>query len=360
MNLDTEYKLSLYEELKSIYKSRKVEIFLVQNIQDDKIYIKKELKEYTKEVYEALKNIESINLPRVYEILETDDKLILIEEYINGDTLQSILEKNNKLDEEVVIKYIISLCDVLSKVHNLNPPIIHRDIKPSNIMISNDNVLKLIDFDIARTYKEGESLDTTFLGTKGYASPEQFGFEQTDCRSDIYAIGIMMNVLTTGKHIKQEENNGILKDIIKKCTNISADQRYQNVNELREDLESKIYKKEINHKYNKEDEEYKEEKILKYIPGFRRGNILFMIVSSIWYLFLVFGLFVFKNTNELITNIILIITLLSLFLIYTNFLNIKDKLPIIRSKKIAIKIFGYLLYTTSMLLLCGGLMTLFQ
>ncbi|MBO3444521.1 protein kinase [Clostridium sp. CCUG 7971] len=357
MNLDIEYKLSLYEELKSIYKSKKVEIFLVQNIQDDKIYIKKELKEYTKEVYEGLKNIESINMPRVYEIFELDEKLIIIEEFINGDTLQAILEKNNKLDEQIVIKYIISLCDILSKIHNLDPPIIHRDIKPSNIIISNDNVLKLIDFDIARTYKDGENLDTTLLGTKGYASPEQFGFDQTDCRSDIYAIGIMMNVLTTGKHIKEEENNGTLKNIIKKCTNISADKRYQSVEELRKDLEMKIYKKEIEIKIKKE---YKEEKILKYIPGFRRGNIIFMILASAWYLFLLVGLFIHKNTAELITNILVVITLLSIYLIYTNFLNIKEKLPIIRSNKKITKIFGYWLYTIVIILLCGVLMSLFE
>lgn len=357
MNLDIEYKLSLYEELKSIYKSKKVEIFLVQNVQDDKIYIKKELKEYTKEVYEGLKNIESINMAKVYEVFELDEKLILIEEFINGDTLQSILEKNNKLEEQIVIEYIISLCDVLSKIHNLNPPIIHRDIKPSNIIINNDNILKLIDFDIARTYKDGENLDTTFLGTKGYASPEQFGFDQTDCRSDIYAIGIMMNVLTTGKHIKEEENNGILKNIIKKCTNISADKRYQCVEELRKDLEAKIYKKEIEIKDKKE---YKEEKILKNIPGFRSGNVLYMILASIWYLFLVFGLFIHKNITELIINTIVIITLLSIYLIYTNFLNIKDKLPIIRSNKKATKIFGYWLYTIVILFLAGGLISLFE
>lgn len=234
MSLNAEFKLSLYEELKLLHKSRKGEIFLVQNIQDEKIYIKKEIKEYTKEIYESISKIDSINMPKIYDLFELNDKLIVIEEFINGDTLQSILEKENKLEEKEVIKYMISLCDILDEIHNLSPPIIHRDIKPANIIISSDNVLKLIDFDIARTYKDGENMDTTLLGTKGYASPEQFGFDQTDCRSDIYAMGVMMNVLTTGKHIKEELNNNLLKDIIKKCTNISADERYQNVLELKE------------------------------------------------------------------------------------------------------------------------------
>ncbi len=310
MNINTEFKLSLYEELKSIHKSRKVEIFLVQNIQDEKIYIKKEIKEYTKEIYESIKNIDSKNIPKIYEILEKEDKLIIIEEFINGDTLQTILEKENKLKESEVIKYMISLCDVLNEIHSLNPPIIHRDIKPANIIISNDNVLKLIDFDISRTYKEGESLDTTLLGTKGYASPEQFGFDQTDCRSDIYAMGVMMNVLTTGKHIKEELNNTLLKDkgyaspeqfgfdqtdcrsdiyamgvmmnvlttgkhikeelnntllkdIIKKCTHISAEKRYDNVIDLKVELKNKLYNEKKTENQNKINTKYytKKEKL---------------------------------------------------------------------------------------------------
>ena len=113
MSLNAEFKLSLYEELKLLHKSRKGEIFLVQNIQDEKIYIKKEIKEYTKEIYESISKIESINMPKIYDLFELNDKLIVIEEFINGDTLQSILEKENKIEEKIVIKYMISLCDVL-------------------------------------------------------------------------------------------------------------------------------------------------------------------------------------------------------------------------------------------------------
>ena len=94
-------------------------------------------------------------------------------------------------------------------------------------------------------------INTTLLGTKGYASPEHFGFDQTDCRSDIYAMGVMMNVLTTGKHIKEELNNASLKDIIKKCANISAQKRYDNVTQLKLELENKIYNKENNQIHKK-------------------------------------------------------------------------------------------------------------
>lgn len=357
MNLNMEFKLSLYEELKLIHKSRKVEIFLVQNIQDEKIYIKKEIKEYTRDVYESIKNIETINMPKIYEVFELNEKLIVIEEYINGDTLQSILERENKLDEKIVIKYMISLCDILEKIHGLNPPIIHRDIKPANIIISNDNILKLIDFDISRTYKEGENMDTTLLGTKGYASPEQFGFDQTDCRSDIYAMGVMMNVLTTGKHIKEELNNTLLKDIIKKCTHISAEDRYDNVLDLKKELINKLYnssKVEKDNKINMKSSNSNQ----KALPGFRSKNFIYMILSSFWYLFLIMALFVATSSNEFLGNVILIVTMLSIYFIFTNYLGIRNKLPILKSKKILIRLVGYWIYSLVILFIGGELLSL--
>lgn len=365
MNLNTEFKLSLYEELKLIHKSSKIEIFLVQNIQDDRIYIKKEMKEYTREIYEIIKKINSKNIPQIYEILETEKKLIIIEEYINGKTLQGILEEKNKLEEIYVIKYMISLCNVLNEIHSLNPPVIHRDIKPANIIISNDNVLKLIDFDISRTYKEGENLDTTLLGTKGYASPEQFGFDQTDCRSDIYAMGVMMNVLTTGKHIKEELNNTLLKDIIKKCTNISAEKRFENVIDLKIALEDKLYSfNKFEHKKTNSKVQNRREKVdsiknkSKVLPGFRRKNPIYMVGASFWYLFLITGLFIAESFRDFLSNVILIVMLLSIYFLLTNYLGINKKLPLLKNEKILVRIVGYWIYSVVIFFIGGGLLSL--
>ena len=366
MDFNKEFKLSLYEELKLIHKSRKVEIFLVQNIHNEKIYIKKVIKEYTKQVYETIKNINSKNMPKIYEILEVEDKLIIIEEFINGYTLQEILEKENKLDEKEVIRYMISLCDVLNEIHSLSPPIIHRDIKPANIIISNDNVLKLIDFDISRTYKDGENIDTTLLGTKGYASPEHFGFDQTDCRSDIYAMGVMMNVLTTGKHIKEELNSTLLKDIIKKCTNISAQKRYSDVIQLKLELENKLYNRENNQTHKKLFDKYSTKKYIiensnsswRCLPGFRSKNPIYMIGASFLYLFLITGLFVAQSFNEFLGNIILIIMILSIYFIFTNYLGIRNKVPLLKSKKTSVRLVGYWIYAILIFLIGGGILTL--
>lgn len=358
MNIDAEYNLSLYEELKSIHKSRKSEIFLVQNTLDEKFYIKRILKEYTLQVYEELMHVDSKNMAKIYEAFEYEDKLIIIEEFISGHTLQEILERERSLSEDIVIKYMLELCNVLEKIHNLNPCIIHRDIKPANIIISNDGVLKLIDFDISRIYKHGENMDTTLLGTKGYASPEQFGFDQTDCRSDIYAMGIMMNVLTTGKHTKEIENKGKLKYIIKKCTKISAIERYQKVEDLRIDLEKliKLNDKEIKNLYKQKDKLVKKQnnvdfkvkennKLLNVLPGFRTRNKIHMMLAMLWYLFLLIGLVSVDSIKTFIENLLVVGLLLSVFLLYTNFLGIKKKLPMIRSKKKYFSIFGYIVYT---------------
>ena len=216
---------SKYSELTELNNSAKSNVYLVRSEVDGRIYIKKELKNYNIDVYKQIMNIENVYRARVYEVFKCEDSLIVIEEFINGQTLQAILDNEGPLEETKAIKYMINLCSILDVLHNLNPAVIHRDIKPSNIIIDNNGILKLIDFDVSRVYKEERNMDTHILGTKGYAPPEQFGFEQTDCRSDIYSVGVMLNVLTTGKH-------------------------YSNVKELKKALENVLY--------YKGQEEYKE------------------------------------------------------------------------------------------------------
>lgn len=245
-NISFDEMESRYIELLELSNSKKNSVYLVRSQLDEGIYIKKELKNYNLDVYNQIIKIENIYMAKIYEMFKCDDSLIVIEEFINGKTLQRILDDNGSLDEDIAIGYIINLCSILDILHNQTPPVIHRDIKPSNIIIDNSGVLKLIDFDVSRVYKEESNMDTHILGTKGYASPEQFGFEQTDCRSDIYSVGVLINVLTTGKHIKEKLNEGKLKDIIEKCTSLSPDSRYSSVKELQMDLSKILSEKEKN------------------------------------------------------------------------------------------------------------------
>lgn len=180
-------------------------------------------------VYKILMGISHPNLPRIFEVQQNGDTVFVLEEYIDGITVADILE--NGLYTEQGVKAVVSpLCDALQVLHENS--IIHRDIKPENVMITNDGNVKLIDFDAAKLYKPHRSADTNVIGTVGYAAPEQFGISQSDGRTDIFALGILMNVMLTGEHPSKKLYHGKLSKMILKCTQIDPDKRYQTVMDL--------------------------------------------------------------------------------------------------------------------------------
>ena len=180
-------------------------------------------------IYNMLKNISHPNLPKIYSVQSNGTKCEVIEEYINGTTVADIL-KSGLYTEDGVCSIIKNICSALDTLHSLN--IIHRDIKPENIMIDSSGNVKLIDFDAARIFKTYQPQDTSFIGTAGFAAPEQYGINQTDCRSDIFALGILMNVMLTGEHPSKKLYDGKLGKVIETCINIDPNKRYPNVREL--------------------------------------------------------------------------------------------------------------------------------
>lgn len=184
-------------------------------------------------VYRALLKISHPNLPEIYEVQKIATKSIVLEEFINGVTVADILE-NGLYTEKGVKTIVSSLCDALGILHEKR--IIHRDVKPENVMITNDGVVKLIDFDAAKFYKPYRSEDTRVIGTVGYAAPEQFGISQSDGRTDIFALGVLMNVMLTGEHPSKKLYQGKLTKIIIKCTQIEPGKRYQTIFDLRKSL----------------------------------------------------------------------------------------------------------------------------
>lgn len=140
------------------------------------------------------------NLPQVIDVFEEGGKHYLVMEYIEGQTLEKILEGTGcPLPEPRVLGWAEQLCDVLAYLHAQNPPIIYRDLKPANVMEENQTkIVKLIDFGIARFHKTGKTRDTVAIGTPGYAPPEQYGKGQSDARSDVYALGVVLHQLLTG------------------------------------------------------------------------------------------------------------------------------------------------------------------
>ena len=185
------------------------------------------------EAYRKLLTLKHKNMPEILEVVEFEDKILVLEEYIDGVTLFDLINEN-LYKENQVKKLVRELCDILSFLHSFN--IIHRDIESENVMFENSTqILKLIDFDSARIYKKYCPRDTEYLGTVGYAAPEQYG-GVSDRRTDIKQVGELMKVMLTGETSDKIPYNGELADVIAKCIHISPDKRFQTAKELKRSL----------------------------------------------------------------------------------------------------------------------------
>ena len=231
---------------------------------------------------ELMMRLDHPSIPRIVDIIdrENDPQIYIVMDYVEGDSLDKILTEYGAQPQDLVIDWAKQICDTLGYLHSQKPPIIYRDMKPGNIMLKPEGNLKIIDFGISREYKEQNLADTTILGTRGYAPPEQFGSRQTDARSDIYALGMTMHHLLTGvdprpksyeyipiRQWNPELSSG-LERIIDKCTALAPEDRYQNCNELMYDLE---HYEEIGDEYKK-----KQKKKLGVFIGFVALSVIFL------------------------------------------------------------------------------------
>lgn len=217
--------LSLYDEESSI--NDRCDILLVRNMETGERFVKKILSTYDAEIYRYLQENPIPLMPRITGVYESDNYLIVIEQYIEGETLQELLSEQLFSAPDAVLMARI-LCRILKKLHSQTPPIIHRDIKPSNIMLGKDGRLYLLDMNAAKWYREGESEDTRLLGTQYYAAPEQlgYGFSASSEKTDIYALGVLLNVMVTGKLPKEEKAPEPIWSIVKNCISLDPESRY--------------------------------------------------------------------------------------------------------------------------------------
>ncbi|MGM9987416.1 MAG: protein kinase [Bacillaceae bacterium] len=198
-----------------------------------------------------LKKLDHGSLPKIYDIIESEGDIYVVMDYVEGESLKEKLNREKKIAVDEVIDWASQLSDVLGYLHTRKPhPIIYRDMKPDNIMLTPDGKIKLIDFGIAREYKQENETDTTNLGTKAYAAPEQMAGKQTDERTDIYSLGVTLYHLVTGKSLNEApfEIRPIrtwdsslpegLEYIIQKCTQAEPGERYQSCRELSLDLQN--------------------------------------------------------------------------------------------------------------------------
>ncbi len=228
MRESEKYKLSVYEAIETLRETEDARVELVRSTLDGELYIKKTYMDDKRAVYRQLAEIESPGVPRVYEIFFGADTII-IEQYIEGSTLYSLIEEGRCFSRAELEKLVFGLMDAIAALHRAN--IIHRDIKPGNIVIRPDGSPVLIDYGIARAYSKNCQGDTEHFGTIGYAAPEQFGFSQSDFRTDIYALGITVNELLC------EKNSWKTLDIaVAKCKEFDPEHRFQSIGELQKFL----------------------------------------------------------------------------------------------------------------------------
>lgn len=246
-----------YEILKKIGEGGMSSVYLAMDQRLNKQWAVKEIKKRARDMNNEIviqsamaeanmiKKLDHPALPRIVDIIDNGNMIFVIMDYIEGETLGKVIKEKGAQPQEYVVEWALQLCDVLDYLHTRRPPVIYRDMKPENIMLKPDGNIKLIDFGIAREYKEHKTSDTVGLGTRGYAAPEQFGGKaQTDARTDIYCLGMTMHHLLTGKNPSEPPyeiypirhwdpllSTG-LEAIVQKCINLDPDKRYQSCAEL--------------------------------------------------------------------------------------------------------------------------------
>lgn len=210
---------------------------------------------------DMLKKLRHPNLPSIIDVIDSEDSFLIVMDYIEGKALSDALLEYGAQPQEKVLDWAIQICDVLEYLHTRTPAIIYRDMKPANVMLKPDGTVMLIDFGIAREYKEKNLADTIPMGTVGYAAPEQFGgMGQTDARTDIYCLGATLYHLVTGcnpseppydicpiRQINPALSAGLEK-ILLKCVQRNPDDRYQSCAELMYALE---HYEEVDDKYRR-------------------------------------------------------------------------------------------------------------
>ena len=384
MTLEEESRLSFYRELTVL--DEKKNIVLVQDIRNSELCVKKTLDIYSRDVYEQLASVRIEGVPAVKECVADDGKLIVVEEYVQGRSLKQVLDEQGLLNEEQAYEIAVQLVDILVRLHQLEPAIVHRDIKPSNIIIEKNRHVNLIDFNAARHVNADKNEDTRMLGTVYFAAPEQFGFGQSDERTDIYALGATINYIMTGDKPGAGIAECRFSDILKKCLMVDAKDRYQSAEELRGVLDMLNYsivqdnRKKAETAFGKDNtisvvrtyrnirdiivKMYRKYQKRNYdidtswrrylLPGFRRLNVVYCMIALVRYAVIVWMTITFAVTDSktgipvtggelTMYKIAVFVLLFGMTMWFGNYLNIRRKLPGMKKINVlsTILTFGY-------------------
>ncbi|BCJ93014.1 protein kinase [Anaerocolumna cellulosilytica] len=331
MELSKRLSISYYKNIATLNDEHQV--YLVQHQETKKIFIKKKLYVYNTNIYLQLQATPIEGIPQIIELYEDDSSLTVIEEYISGETLQDKIDARSLVQSDITY-YIKELCKILSRLHNLNPPIIHRDIKPSNIIIAPYNRVVLLDFNAAKYFTDIKLPDTVLLGTQGYAAPEQYGFGSSTQQTDIYAIGVLLRELASSLEI---QTHGF-DDLIVKCTQINPSDRFMSVSELGKKLRTEPAGS------------FLQIELWKSLipPGFRTRALWRMALGTIGYVLIFFLSLTLEIENVAgtilwVDRIFCLLMLLCIVFTGTNYLNMQRIIPLCKHKSRIIHYLGIII-----------------
>lgn len=316
-----------YEVIKPLNKEGTA--LLCRTLSTGDLFVQKKLQVYDYSIFKYLMDRQPKGIPKIYSIHADDNTLTLTEEYIEGSTLNAILEEAGPFSPQEGVEILKEICDILAPLHALNPPIIHRDIKPSNILLGNNGQIYLLDFDAATKYASGKDQDTVLIGTTGYAAPEQYGFKASEPRADIYALGRLAQDVFIGEHVSPENYTGPYQSVIERCLKLEPSERFKNAATLK-----KAFTTYGKHRW--------------YIPpGFRSQKPINMAIATIGYIiaFLMFSSFptgqkVIETGGDFIALLIIVCE----FLFVVNYMGIQNKLPFTSSFILSKRLIGIAIY----------------
>lgn len=206
------------------------------------------------EIMEKMADRKLSGVPKAYRIFEENGEVYLVREYIEGMSLAQMVLQKGGISEAEICRISRKICQTAEQFQNPDEPMIHRDIKPENIVVTPGGEVVFIDFGTMRSYKKDGSRDTFVVGTRGTAAPEQYGYTQTDQRTDVYAIGqTMLYMVSESYEMNQLSECAVsrrMKKIIEKACSFEPDKRYGDAAQLRRAVEKcqannrkKVYKK---------------------------------------------------------------------------------------------------------------------
>ena len=322
---------------------------MVQSDYKGKVYIRRKLTEYDIKKYKRLKKHPVDNTPKIYRLDEEEGVLTVLEEFVRGDSLTFSLKKNGLMDENRVIDIARQLCTILNDYHNYNPPIAGHDLNPTNVKMNTNAVVSLIECNVEK-YNRPNAKVENLPEAERYADPANPGV-----LSDVYGLGVLMNVLLCGKHPDEGIAPGSLEDVIRKCTSSNIAYRYQNVVDVSNDL------KEIKRSlpFGKRLSSWR-----RYlIPGFRGKNAYLRFFALAAYPMLFYVGLVVKfdggNTLGFLSRLLFCITVLAAVLFDGNYLNVQKRIPLVRSRRRILRFLGMLLANALLLAILLASLNLF-